>query len=42
MREGIELMRNPTGLNIAAADFSTVSPPQDVGGMAAHPCARTW
>lgn len=39
-REGIELMRNLAGLNIVAADFNTVSPPQDVGGMAAHLCAH--
>jgi hypothetical protein len=34
-------MRNLIGLNIVAADFNTVSLPQDVGGMAAHLCART-
>ncbi len=39
-REGIELMRTLTGLHIVAADFNTVSPPQDVGGMAAHLCAH--
>lgn len=39
-REGIELMRNLTELNIVAADFNTASPPQDVGGMAAHLCAH--
>ena len=29
-----------TGLNIVAMDFNTVSPPQDVNGMAAHLCAH--
>jgi agmatinase len=33
-------MRTLTGLHIVAADFNTVSPPQDVGGMAAHLCAH--
>jgi agmatinase len=39
-REGIGLIRTLTGLHIVAADFNTVSPPQDVGGMAAHLCAH--
>jgi len=39
-REGIDLMRSLTGLNIVAADFNTVSPPQDVQDMAAHLCAH--
>lgn len=39
-REGIALMRSLTGLNIVAADFNTVSPPHDVGGLAAHLCAH--
>lgn len=39
-REGIALIRTLTGLNIVAMDFNTVSPPQDVNGMAAHLCAH--
>jgi agmatinase len=39
-REGIELMRTLTGLNIVAADFNTVSPPHDVQGMTASLCAH--
>jgi agmatinase len=39
-REGIELMRTFSGLNIVAMDFNTVSPPQDVNDMAAHLCAH--
>ena len=39
-REGIELMRCLTDLNIVAVDFNTVSPPQDVQDMAAHLCAH--
>lgn len=39
-REGIELMRSFTGLNIVAMDFNTVSPPQDVQDMAAHLCGH--
>lgn len=39
-REGIELLRTLTGLRIVAADFNTVSPPQDVNDMAAHLCAH--
>ncbi|HTC11250.1 MAG TPA: arginase family protein [Acetobacteraceae bacterium] len=39
-REGIELIRTLTGLNIVAMDFNTVSPPQDVNNMAAHLCAH--
>jgi agmatinase len=39
-REGIDLMRCLTGLNIVAVDINTVSPPQDVAGMAAHLCAH--
>ena len=39
-REGIELLRSLSGLNIVAMDFNTVSPPQDVQGMAAQLCAH--
>lgn len=39
-REGIDLLRCLTGLNIVAVDVNTVSPPQDVNGMAAHLCAH--
>lgn len=39
-REGIDLMRSLTGLNIVAIDLNTVSPPQDVNDMAAHLCAH--
>ena len=39
-REGIELIRTLSGLNIVAMDFNTVSPPQDVNNMAAHLCAH--
>ena len=39
-REGIELLRSLSGLNIVAVDFNTVSPPQDVNDMAAHLCAH--
>ena len=39
-REGIELIRTLSGLDIVAMDFNTVSPPQDVNGMAAHLCAH--
>ena len=39
-REGIDLMRSLTGLNIVAMDFNTVSPPQDVQDMAAHLCGH--
>ena len=39
-REGIALMRSLSGLNIVALDFNTVSPPQDVQGMAALLCAH--
>lgn len=39
-REGIELLRSLSGLNIVAMDFNTVSPPQDVNDMAAHLCAH--
>ena len=39
-REGIELMRSLSGLDIVAMDFNTVSPPQDVGGMAAALCGH--
>ncbi|MGU3663343.1 arginase family protein [Methylobacterium sp. A49B] len=39
-REGIELIRSLSGLNIVAMDFNTVSPPQDVNDMAAHLCAH--
>lgn len=39
-REGIELLRSLSGLNIVAIDFNTVSPPQDVCGMAAQLCSH--
>jgi len=39
-REGIDLIRTLTGLNIVAVDVATVSPPQDVNCMAAHLCAH--
>ncbi len=39
-REGIELMRALTDLDIVALDFNTVSPPHDVMGLAAHLCAH--
>lgn len=39
-REGIQLLRTLTGIDIVAADFNTVSPPQDTGNMAAHLCAH--
>jgi arginase family enzyme len=39
-REGIELMRCLTGLDLVAMDFNTVSPPQDVNGQAAALCAH--
>ena len=35
-REGIDLIRTLTDLNIVAVDVATVSPPQDVNNMAAH------
>lgn len=37
-REGINLIRSLTDLNIVAVDINTVSPPQDTGGMAASLC----
>jgi agmatinase len=39
-REGIELLRSLSGLNIVAMDFNTVSPAQDVNGMAAQLCSH--
>jgi agmatinase len=39
-REGIDLLRCLTGMNIVAIDVNTVSPPQDVNGMAAQLCAH--
>jgi agmatinase len=39
-REGIALMRALAGLEIVAMDFNTVSPAQDIGGMAAGLCAH--
>ena len=39
-REGIELIRTLTDIDIVAIDFNTVSPPQDVNDMAAHLCAH--
>ena len=34
-REGLEIVRDLTGLNIVAADVNTVSPPHDINGMTA-------
>jgi arginase family enzyme len=34
------LLRSLSGLNIVAMDFNTVSPPQDVNGMAAQLCSH--
>lgn len=34
-REGFELIRNLSGLNIVAIDINTISPPHDPGGMSA-------
>lgn len=34
-REGLEVIRNFTGLNIVSIDINTISPPHDVGGMSA-------
>lgn len=39
-REGIDLIRTLTGLDIVAVDVNTVSPAQDVNDMAAHLCAH--
>src|SRR5437763_117025 len=39
-REGIDLLSCLGDLNIVAVDVNTVSPPQDVNGMAAHLCAH--
>jgi agmatinase len=39
-REGIELLRACTGLDIVAMDFNTVSPAQDIGEQTAHLCAH--
>jgi agmatinase len=39
-REGIDLLRSLTDLNLVAIDVNTVSPPQDVNNMAAHLCAH--
>ena len=39
-REGIDLIRTLTDINIVAVDVATVSPPQDVNHMAAHLCAH--
>ena len=39
-REGIELLRGLSGLNIVAADVNTVSPPHDVNGMTAFLAAH--
>src|ERR1700731_4872096 len=35
-REGLQLLRGLSGLDIVAIDINTVSPPHDVNGMAAH------
>ncbi|MEZ5925411.1 MAG: arginase family protein [Hyphomicrobiaceae bacterium] len=37
-REGLDLLRCLTDLDIIAVDVNTVSPPQDTGGMAASLC----
>ena len=34
-REGINIIRDLTGLNIVGADINTVSPPHDLNGMTA-------
>lgn len=39
-REGIDLIRSLTGLDIVALDVNTVSPAQDVNDMAAFLCAH--
>jgi agmatinase len=39
-REGIDLIRTLTDLDIVAVDVGTVSPPHDVNNMAAHLCAH--
>jgi agmatinase len=39
-REGIELIRTLTDLNIVAVDVATVSPPHDINNMTAHLCAH--
>lgn len=39
-REGIDLLRALAGLNIVAIDVNTVSPPQDIGHMAASLCVQ--
>lgn len=39
-REGIDLIRTMTDLNIVAIDVNTVSPPQDVNNLTAHLCAH--
>lgn len=35
-REGLEVIRNLSGLNIVGIDINTISPPHDVGGMSAY------
>jgi arginase family enzyme len=35
-REGLQLLRGLSGLDIVAVDINTVSPPHDVNGMSAH------
>lgn len=39
-REGIDLLRTLTNLNVVAIDVNTVSPPHDVNNMAAQLCAH--
>ena len=39
-REGLDLIRCLTDLDIVAVDVATVSPPHDVNNMAAHLCAH--
>jgi len=34
-REGLEVIRNLSGLNIVSIDINTISPPHNVGGMSA-------
>lgn len=40
-REGLDLVRQLAGIHVVAADVNTVSPPHDVGGLAALLAAAT-
>jgi arginase family enzyme len=40
-REGLDLVRSLAGIHVVAADVNTVSPPHDVGGLAALLAAAT-